>query len=67
MSKGNTKKEIRIGKRNSTFQHIITLKTNRNKRYSNSEFFVEGVNNINLAIKNGWEIKNFIYSSEKKL
>lgn len=60
-------REIRVGKENNIFQHIIVLKTNRNKRHKAGEFFVEGVQNINLAIKNGWEIKNWIYGDKSKL
>ena len=59
--------EIRVGKENNIFQHIIVLKTNRNKRHKAGEFFVEGVQNINFAIKNGWEIKNWIYGDKSKL
>ena len=36
-------KEIKINSRNATFQKIVVLKTNRNKRYKYKEFFVEGV------------------------
>ncbi len=60
-------REIRVGKENNIFQHIIVLKTNRNKRHKAGEFFVEGVSNINLAIKNGWEIKHWIYGDKSKL
>lgn len=60
-------KEIKIGKRNNIFQHIIVLKTNRYKRFENKEIFVEGVRNINLALKYGWKIRNWIYGDFKKL
>ena len=49
----------RITVRNNIFQHIQVLKTNRTKRNRYGEFVVEGVRNINEAIKNGWQIKSF--------
>lgn len=54
-------KEIKIGKRNATFQHLVVIKINRYKRNTFNEMFVEGVRNINLAIKHGWKVKNWIY------
>lgn len=53
--------EIKIYSRNSTFQHFMTLKTNRNKRYKAGEFLVEGVRSINEAVKNNWQIRSFLY------
>lgn len=49
----------RITVRNNIFQHIQVLKTNRTKRNRYGEFVVEGVRNINEAVKNGWQIKSF--------
>jgi len=60
-------KEIKIGKRNSTYQHILVIKNNRHKRYEHKEIFVEGVRNINLALKYGWKIKYWIYEQNKNL
>ena len=60
-------KEIRIGKKNALFQHLEVIKTNRSKRASFGEFFVEGVRNINLAVKYGWKIKSWIYADFNKL
>ncbi len=48
--------------RNNIFQHVQVLKTNRKKRYHYKEFVVEGVRNINEAIRNGWTIKAFLFS-----
>lgn len=53
--------------KNSTFQKFETLKMNKNKRKKLNEFFIEGVRNINEAIKNNWKIISFIYSFEKPL
>lgn len=44
--------ETKIYSRNSTFQRFQVLKTNRNKRYRYNEFLVEGVRNLNEAVKN---------------
>lgn len=50
-----------IGTKNASYQKFEVLKTNRNKRYRYGEFFVEGVRNINNAIKNGWKFTALIY------
>lgn len=60
-------KVIKITKEDSSFQHFEVIKRNRNKRYKHREFFVEGVRNINEAIKNDWEISSFLYSRERRL
>ena len=60
-------KQIYVGKDNSTFQQILALKNNRNKRSQLKLFFVEGVQNIKDAISYGWKIEAFIYSSFAKL
>ncbi len=46
--------------KNNIYQHILVLQTNRKKRNHYKEFVVEGVRNINEAIRNGWEIKYFV-------
>ena len=51
----------RIMVRNNIYQHIQVLKTNRTKRNRYGEFVVEGVRNINEAVKNGWKIHSFFY------
>ncbi len=50
---------------NALYQHLIVLKTNRNKRYKNKEFLIEGVRNINEAVKNRWHINSLVYPSGK--
>ncbi len=59
-------KNIKIYSENNEFQHAEVLKRNRIKRSKNKKFFVEGVNSINLAIKNNWKIDAFLYSDDKK-
>lgn len=53
--------------KNATYQKFEVLKTNRNKRYKYKEFLVEGVRNINEAIKKGWNIKSFLYVDNDSL
>ncbi len=60
-------KTIRIGKDNSTFQQLVALKENRNKRIQTKLFFVEGIQNIKEAIANGWELYATMVSDDEKL
>lgn len=60
-------KELKIGKKNNNFQLVMTLKSNRTKRFEEKSIFVEGVRNINLALKYGWKVKHWIYSNFDKL
>lgn len=57
----------KIFSKNAAYQKFEVLKENRNKRYKYNEFFVEGVRNINEAVKNNWHISSFIYTKEKAL
>ena len=57
----------KITVKNADYQKFEVLKTNRNKRYKYGEFFVEGVRNLNEAVKNGWEIVSFLYAADKPL
>lgn len=59
--------KINIYSKNATYQKFEVLKTNRNKRFKYGEFLVEGVRNINQAIKNNWEFVSLIYSTDKIL
>lgn len=56
--------EINIFSKNSTYQKLEVLKTNRNKRYRYNEFLVEGVRSINEAVNNHWKIKSFLYDKD---
>ena len=60
----NSKK---IYSKNAIYQKFEVLKTNRNKRHKYNEFFIEGVRNINEAVKNNWAISSFIYNGDKTL
>ena len=59
-----TMKEQKLFTKNSTYQQIEVLKTNRNKRYKANQFLVEGVRSLKEAAKNGWKIKSLIYCSD---
>jgi len=59
--------KINIGKENATFQQILAIKENRNKRAQTKLFFVEGVQNIKNALEYGWEIEAFIYCKDTLL
>ncbi len=57
----------KVQSKNADYQKFEVLKTNRNKRYKYGEFFVEGVRNLNEAVKNGWQVASFLYTREKPL
>lgn len=57
----------KIYTKNADYQKLEVLKTNRHKRYKYGKFFVEGVRNINEAIKNGWNFSSLIYTDEREL
>jgi TrmH family RNA methyltransferase len=56
----------RIHTKNAAYQKLEVLLSNRNKRHKYNEFIVEGVRNINEAVRNGWRINSFIYVHDKK-
>lgn len=58
---------MRIFSRNAQYQKFVVLKTNRYKRGRYGEFLVEGVRNINNALKNGFEATGFLYDAERSL
>ena len=54
---------VRVMSKNAAYQKFEVLRTNRNKRYRYGEFLVEGVRNINQAIRNGWQFTSLLYLS----
>ena len=50
-----------IHTKNADYQKLMVLKTNRNKRHKYGQFIVEGVRNINEAVRNCWRIDAFLY------
>ena len=65
ISNMDAKNTQRILTKNAAYQKFEVLKSNRNKRYKYQEFFVEGVRNINEAVKNNWKISSFLYAGNK--
>ena len=53
--------------KDAAYQKFKVLRANRNKRHRYNEFIVEGVKNINEAIKNNWQINSFIFPHREKL
>ena len=53
--------------KNAAYQKFEVLRSNRNKRYKYNEFLVEGVRNINEAVRHGWTVVSFLYSGDKPL
>ncbi len=60
-------KTLKLYAKNANYQKFEVLKLNRNKRYKYNQFFVEGVRNINEAVKNNWKISSFIYTEQEPL
>lgn len=52
---------LRITRRNSTYQVLHSLTTNRQKRSATRTFLVEGVIPINRALAHGWTFAGLIY------
>lgn len=57
----------KIYSKNAQYQKFEVLQTNRNKRYKYGEFLVEGVRNLNEAVRSGWEISSLLYTDEVPL
>ncbi|UVI32689.1 RNA methyltransferase [Paenibacillus spongiae] len=58
---------VSVYSENNDFQRFEVLKRNRNKRHKYNEFFVEGVRNINEAVRNDWVINGLLYAKHKPL
>jgi TrmH family RNA methyltransferase len=57
----------RVSSRNTRFQLLQTLLTNRNKRHRAGEFLVQGVRPITMAVDHGWEIRALVFDAERRL
>jgi tRNA G18 (ribose-2'-O)-methylase SpoU len=66
-SRGRSPKTVEVKKRDNLFQRADVLKRNREKRHQYGEFLVEGVAQINLAIKYDWRVRALLYASDKPL
>lgn len=60
-------KTERVYSKNATYQMFEVLATNRNKRYKRRAFLVEGVRNINAAVRYGWGIESFLFPGDTQL
>lgn len=60
-------KPLRISKRNSTYQVLQALKTNRAKRNELEEVFVEGIAAIRSAVRAGKTIRRLVFTQYDKL
>jgi TrmH family RNA methyltransferase len=60
-------KPLRITKRNSTFQILVALKTNRTKRSELKEIFIEGTVGIKAAAAAGRHFRRFVYEDYSRL
>ncbi len=58
---------LRVTTRNSAFQQLASLRTNRQKRSSTRTFLLEGVQPLNLALKHGWQIEALVYAEDARL
>lgn len=58
---------LRISRPNARFQQWEALLRNRNKRQRASEFLVQGVRPISIAIERGWPIRAIVYDADRSL
>jgi TrmH family RNA methyltransferase len=58
---------LRLYAETNEFQHVETLRRNRQKRHKHREFFVEGVRAINQALAFGWGFKWLLYARDRPL
>ena len=65
--KARSPKTIEVRKRDNLFQRAEVLKRNREKRHQHAELLVEGVAQVNIAIKYGWNVRALLFSEDKAL
>lgn len=58
---------LRIGRRNSTFQVLESLRANRQKRHRSGRFLLEGVLPITQARRHGWQFDALLYAAGARL
>ena len=58
---------VTVRSENSLFQKLVVLKTNRVKRGRYGEFLVEGVRNLNAAVRYCWKIAAVVYPYDRRL
>jgi tRNA G18 (ribose-2'-O)-methylase SpoU len=60
-------KILKVQRKDNLFQRAEVLKRNREKRHQYGEFLVEGVAQINLAIRYQWNIRTLLFSTDRTL
>ncbi|TGL90214.1 RNA methyltransferase [Leptospira congkakensis] len=63
----STKRPLKISVKNSEFQILMALRTNRSKRSQENEVFVEGTENIKQLIAARWQITRILFRDGVKL
>ena len=58
---------LRITRRNSTYQVLESLLSNRQKRHRSGTFLIEGVRPINTALAHGWPVEAVLYAGGASL
>lgn len=56
---------VHIRSENADFQQLEALRRNRQKRARSGEFLVEGVRNINAALRCGWEVRALAFAGDR--
>ncbi len=60
-------KLLTIRNQDNNFQRAEVIKRNREKRTQHGQFLVEGVAQINIAVKHAWKVHAFLYACDKPL
>ncbi len=64
---GRPPRALRIEKRDNNYQRAEVIKRNREKRTQHGQFLVEGVAQINIAVKHGWRVFAFLFCAGRPL
>ncbi len=62
-----TPRTLLVSSRNSAYQVLESLKSNRQKRHRTQTFMVEGVQPITRALAHGWEFEAVIHAQQARL
>jgi tRNA G18 (ribose-2'-O)-methylase SpoU len=68
-SPSSSKPSVRrlISKQDNFFQRAEVIKRNREKRTQHGQFLIEGVAQISIAVRHGWEIHAFLHATDRSL
>lgn len=59
--------ERKVFKRDNFFQRAEVIKRNREKRARSGQFLIEGVAQINIAVKHNWQIEALLFAAGKSM